>query len=205
MVTYDSRWLGRHGGPELLYKETCPIVKFLNQLHTPPWTITKPPTTENVIRPFDLYSYYTKCPGSSGRRSQQIRNFDLCAPSRYNWYGAHIEGNVLFFLFIFQRVHHPTRVWDSRWTKKQANANNYWTFTCTMGCWTRYLFRTVARRHSEDEEPDENTYNDREASDPSISEITMSKNVGLENPTILFNVVRWDPHCPSNLSYANSN
>ena len=36
MVTYDSRRLGRHGGPELLYKETCPIVKFLNQLHTPP-------------------------------------------------------------------------------------------------------------------------------------------------------------------------
>ena len=51
MVTYDSRRLGRHGGPELLYKETCPIVKFLNQLHTPPWTITKPPTTESVIRP----------------------------------------------------------------------------------------------------------------------------------------------------------
>ena len=35
----------------LPYKETCPIVKFLNQLHTPPWTITKLPTTENVIRP----------------------------------------------------------------------------------------------------------------------------------------------------------
>ena len=60
-----------------------------------------------------------------------------------------------------------------------------------MGCWTCYLFETVARRHSEDEEePDENTYNDREASDPSTSEITMSKDVGLESPTILFNVVR---------------
>ena len=35
----------------LPYKETCPIVKFLNQLPTPPWTATKLPTTENVIRP----------------------------------------------------------------------------------------------------------------------------------------------------------
>ena len=34
----------------LPYKETCSIVKFLNQLPTP-WTATKLPTTENVIRP----------------------------------------------------------------------------------------------------------------------------------------------------------
>lgn len=41
----------------------------------------------------------------------------------------------------------------------------------------------------EEEEKDENTYEDRETTNASVSEVTMSKSVGPESPMILFNVV----------------